>query len=171
VYIQMGITVKNTPGSHPLDTRGGEKIKRVHPASFFSRPARRVRVGSRSLLPGRGAAVPEGWWEVSSRYSVRALSTSSLRRASRACAGTVVTAIVWPRALKTSMEYPSYRQGQCGGPPSGRPASCVGRSSDRPPTLTLPLGGGRGSGGCPPKGIGHRSIASRLVIVRNLLRA
>ncbi len=51
------------------------------------------------------------WQEIPPRYRVRAQSTSSWRRASRAEAGTLVTAIVSPSALKTSMEYPSVPSG------------------------------------------------------------
>ena len=69
----------------------------------------------RSRLPTRCPSIrgfpPASSYENQPRYRVRAQSTSSWRRVSRAEAGTLVTAIVSPSALKTSIEYPSVPSG------------------------------------------------------------
>src|SRR2546427_811146 len=54
VYIQIGITVKATRGSHPLDTQGGEKVKgesfRAGGAEGEARKPMRRDVGGTALV-------------------------------------------------------------------------------------------------------------------------
>ena len=74
-------------------------------------PAHRPAITSISAVPFDSRVAPATSQKIQIRYRVRAQSTSSWRRASRAEAGTLVTAIVSPSALKTSMEYPSVSYG------------------------------------------------------------